>query len=180
MEAPETKPLIGTDIPWSFVEGEFFTVDDFSPLATVADDGRVTGPPAPMPYGLLTVNSPVLNQPARMPVNHREDFLNFWDITNSGGVGEGQQLIVTYLPYRGFLGPLLRLFMPVLHLEVFPKSVVDEQLGVLPADPKERHAFARETFLFFDRCLRCDSKLWSFATRCARCRRPRLGRGYPA
>src|SRR5438128_857405 len=95
----ERRAVVGVDIPWPAVEGVIFRVRDFTPH--VARHGeKVAAPPIPLPYGALLVDSPDLTEPIQMPVNHRVDYLNFWDIY--GGVwpiGDDQELLVSYLPY---------------------------------------------------------------------------------
>jgi hypothetical protein len=55
MTAAQSKdmPLIGSDLPWSNVEGEVFRVIDFTPVATVDQNGEVSAPRIPMPYGII-------------------------------------------------------------------------------------------------------------------------------
>lgn len=173
MTSPEDdRPLVGRDLPWRLIGAEIFRVIDFTPVATVDEKAKVTAPPVPMPYGLLTVESPILVQPAAMPVNHRLDFLNFWDIYSQGGVGEGHHLLVSYLPYRGFLGPVVRLFSPVLHLFVMSTANADDLFARMSEDPKERHVSARYLFATPDRCFGCGTKLYGMMTRCTKCQTP--------
>jgi hypothetical protein len=125
--AETDTPLIGNEgqIPWRTVEGEVFRITHFTPFASVEGD-TVASPPVPMPYGLLTVESPILNQPALMPINHREEFRNFWEFQALIGDAE-HELLVSYLPCRSFFARLLliRLFGPRLHLRIRPKGELE-------------------------------------------------------
>ena len=78
-EMPErnAKPLLGRDIPWEQVEGEFLRVVYFAAFGTV-EQGRVKAFSAMAPYASLDVECPVLEQCCRMYVTHRVDFLHLW------------------------------------------------------------------------------------------------------
>ena len=146
-----------------------FLVTQFTLFATVDDAGRVTAPPVPMPYALLSVESPTMAVPELMPVNHRLDFLNFVDIDRHGAIKPGYQLLVSFLPYRGFLGPVLRRFLPVLHLFVMSEPKAQSLITWTLNDPKQRRESARYLFATPPRCFGCSRKLYSWQTRCTEC-----------
>ena len=167
-----SEPYIGHNIPWKLIEGELFRIAHFTSLAAVVE-GRMQAPSAPLPYALLRVESPVLNQPALMPVNHRNEFLNLRDIYEGTGVPVGWEMLVSHLPYRGFLGPLIRLTFPRLHLRLARAGELESYYS------DERHwrrPAAREYFFpkgITGRCS-CGAKLYTFVVRCARCDCPVL------
>lgn len=102
---PKTNPLfVGLDIPWKKIEGEVLRVLAFTPLASV-EEGRIKGASIPNPYALLDIESPILKLPARMPVNHRVDFLKLWQLYRQAGLADFDgEVLVTWVQYRGFLG----------------------------------------------------------------------------
>lgn len=169
---PADKPLIGKEIPWKPLEGQVFRISHFSPFATV-DGDKVSAPSPPMPYAVLTVESPILNQAALMPVNHRDEFLNLRDIYEQRGVASDEELLVSYLPYKGFLGPFVRLFGPRLHLRIRPKGDLERYYS---DDQHWQKPSARQYFLpsrvAGRRCSNCGSRLYTFVVRCPKCRRP--------
>ena len=169
------EPFVGQEIQWGQIEGDLFRVMRFTPMATAAG-GKVTESVGRMPYGLLKVESPILNQPARIPVNHRDEFLNLWDIYQDGdGMKEGTELLVSYLPYRGFLGFLTRMIQPRLHLRVHPAGELERYYS---DESHWERPSARD--YFFPKsvvgryCRHCQSRLYTFVVRCAKCRRPVL------
>ena len=119
-----------------------------------------------MPYGVLVVESPILNEPAMMPTNHREEFRNFLEFKPLIGDAE-KELLVSYLPYRGFLGPLLRLFMPRLHLRIRQKGELERYYA---DDSHWRKPSARQAFFTSNRCLNCHGRTYTFSVRCAKCK----------
>ena len=167
--------FIGKEIPWKQIEADLFRVVGFTPLATVVD-GRIKEAVAGMPYGLLAVESPILNHEARMPVNHREEYLNLWDIyQEEGGVSTGTALLVSYLPYRGFFGIFVRMFQARVHFRLratgeLERYYSDESHWLRPS---ARDYFFPKSILG-NYCSHCKSKLYTFVVRCSKCRRPVL------
>lgn len=172
MAAPPEYPddvFIGKHIPWKLVEGEVFRITDFGPFATVEGD-KVKALSVFMPYALLAVESPILNQPALMPILHRAEFLNLHEIYEQRGVGTEEEVLVSYLPYRGFLGPLLRLLgLPRLHLRIRPKGELERYYA---DDQHWQRPSARETFFTSRWCSNCTGRIHTFTVRCPRCGRP--------
>ena len=89
---------------------------------------RVAGP-----YAVLTVESPSLKLRAMISVVHRLDFRNLWEIYEQRRVAAEEEVLLGYMPYAGFLGPLLRPFLPRLHLLIYPKGALE-----FFSDPKGR------------------------------------------
>lgn len=169
------EPFVGREIQWNEIEGDLFRVIRFTPMATAAG-GKVTESVGGMPYGLLEVESPILNQSARVPVNHRDEFLNLWDIYQGGtGIPEGAELLVSYLPYRGFLGFLTRMFQPRLHLRLRATGELERYY----ADDSHWKQPSGRAFFFPKTsvgryCRHCHSKLYTFVVRCSKCHQPVL------
>jgi hypothetical protein len=171
----ERRVVIGIDIPWPAVEGVIFRARDFTPYAARLEGEKVVAPPLPNPYGSLLVDGPGFRAPIQMPVNHRSDYLNFLDIYGGASpIAPDKELLVSYLPYRGFLGPILRLAMPFLHLRAWYKMLLEDLFSHLPSDdPRERRIWAKELIVSVQ-CVRCGRKALSFNTRCVHCRVPLL------
>ncbi len=97
-------PVIGREIPWTTIIGQVFRVQDFDRGGTtIGDDGRVHAGSFFRPYGYLVVESPILNQPARLPICHRDDFLlaaSVFDEPELAHVTDEAELLVTYVPER--------------------------------------------------------------------------------
>jgi len=120
-------PLIGRDIPWESIEGEFCRVKHFTPLAVVESD-KVKSASSMLPYASLRVELPsleghqdyqqklkgiILPHEATMPVLHKLDFRNLWDIFNKMGINtEINEVLVVYAPLKR--RKLINLFSSVL------------------------------------------------------------------
>ena len=55
----------------------------------------------------MLVGSPILSQPTRLPIVHRDDFrlaANAYDFSPASEVLEENELLVTYIPLDGFRG----------------------------------------------------------------------------
>lgn len=152
-------------IPWKVIEGQVFRVTHFTPFAWV-EGHRVTGSRAPMPYGVLSVESPILNQPVDMPVRHRDEFLNFWEFKPVIDNSEAE-VLVSYLPYRGLLGPLLRLGLPCLHARIAPKGELERYYA---DDAHWQNPSAREELFWHRYCPNCNARIRSFSIRCHKCK----------
>ena len=113
--------LIGKDIPWESIEKEDLRVIHFAPLAEVRDS-KIKGPLGLLPYGLLTVESPLIPREATLPVTHKVDFHNLWDIFKVRGVNPDEEVLVFYAPSSGFLSRI----KPKLHIFIYPKGHQEE------------------------------------------------------
>jgi hypothetical protein len=108
-----SEPLVGVEIPWKDIVRQVFLVTDFDRKDTQIVDDKVVDPGANKPYGYLVVESPILNQAARLPLIHRDDFWLAasvfddprWSEVIASGDGE---LLATYAPRKvlanGFSG----------------------------------------------------------------------------
>jgi hypothetical protein len=76
----------------------------------------------------LVVASPILNQPARLPIIHRDDFLLatfFFDEPNVEEMLAEGELLVTYAPKRTLPGGKSAGFTHVLHYVFCPPGTLD-------------------------------------------------------
>lgn len=127
--SPESTdtPVVGYDINWNAFKNEYCRVELFASLGTTIEAGKVRG--ATSPYALLTLDSPWLAEHSLMPVGHREDFRNLWEIFERRGVGEGEEVLVSYTPF--FENQLkwlrfLRPWLPRLYLAIYPRGHLEE------------------------------------------------------
>ncbi len=120
---------IGRDLPWSQAVRQVFRVLEFDRgNTTFADDGAPRTESASDPYGYLVVVSPILTQPARLPIIHRDDFLLatfFFDEPNCDEMLAQGELLVTYAPKRTFPGGKSAGFTHVLHYVSCPPGTLD-------------------------------------------------------
>lgn len=127
-------PYISVDIPWEQVEGEFLRIVDFTPFATI-EGAKVKAPEAPLPYALAKVESPKLERMAAMPIAHRVDFRNLWEIYHQG-VSSEEEVLVTYYPhYKGLLRLANALgHLPKFAISIYPRGALDKIYEVLARD----------------------------------------------
>jgi hypothetical protein len=124
--------LLGKDVPFTSIEQEACRVKHFVAIARI-EGGKVRGTGG-MPYGLLRVESPLLPGEAIMPVVHRLDFLNAYEVFEQRGVRDDEEALVIYAPASGFFGGL----KPKLHFYINPKGHFEEIY-----DPEFKPADAR-------------------------------------
>lgn len=95
-------PEIGREISWSDIVRHVFRVCDFDKAGTrVGADGQVYAASKIKPYGYLLVDSPILNQRARLPIIHRDDFLLAASVFDDPSVAQRlshEEMLVTYAP----------------------------------------------------------------------------------
>ncbi len=95
-------PEIGRDIGWTDIIRHVFRVKEFDRTGTTVGPGdKVKASGRFKPYGYLLVESPILNQPARLPIVHRDDFLlatTVFDDPQFAEFVETEELLVTYAP----------------------------------------------------------------------------------
>jgi hypothetical protein len=95
-------PEIGPDIKWTDIIRHVFHVLEFDRAGTVIGPGdTVKALSSSKPYGYMLVESPILNQPAKLPIVHRDDFLlaaSVFDEPHLLEVIKEQELLVTYVP----------------------------------------------------------------------------------
>lgn len=120
--------LIGRDIPWEAIEGEFCRVKHFTPLAIV-ESGKVKSASSMLPYASLLVELPKLKNAhlpheASMPVVHKDDFLRLWQVFNERGVHSEEEVIVCYEPF--YRSKFFSRLTPRLHIYIFQKGHHDQ------------------------------------------------------
>lgn len=99
---------IGKDIPWTEIIGHAFHVLEFDRTGTkIEPSGKLKTKGFFKPYGYLFVESPILKQPARLPIVHRDDFLLADSVFDEPkwfqAIQEGE-LLVTYVPKHNLPG----------------------------------------------------------------------------
>jgi hypothetical protein len=123
-------PDIGRDIEWTDVIRQVFRVLDFDRNKTVIrEDGKVVIRSIFKPYGYLLVESPVLNQQARLPIMHRDDFLLAASVYDNPFLVEDikkKDLLVTYIPRQELPGGFAAGVTHTLHYIITSKNVIDK------------------------------------------------------
>lgn len=97
-------PEIGRDLEWGGVVRQVFSVLEFNRgNTTIGPDGMPKSSGLTVSYGYLLVSSPIFNQPARLPLIHRDDFMLatfVFDEPNCDEILENAELLVTYAPEK--------------------------------------------------------------------------------
>jgi hypothetical protein len=124
-------PEVGRDISWADIINHVFHVLEFDRVGTAVDrDDHVRAGSPTRPYGYLLVESSILNQQARLPIVHRDDFLLAASVFDEPGLvdmvttGEAE-LLVTYAPERLLPGGLTGSPFHVLHYVLAPRGSLD-------------------------------------------------------
>jgi len=95
-------PEIGREIKWTDIVRHVFRVLEFDRAGTIIGPGdTVKALSSFKPYGYLLVESPILNQPVRLPIVHRDDFLlaaSVFDEPQFLEAPKEVELLVTYVP----------------------------------------------------------------------------------
>jgi hypothetical protein len=124
---------IGRDCEWTDVIGQVFRVLEFDRAGTVILSGeKVKAKSLFKPYGYLLVESPILNQPVRLPIVHRDDFLlaaSVFDESQWLEVIKGQELLVTYIPKHKLSRGMAGIFH-ALHYVITPRGTLDRYYEV--------------------------------------------------
>ena len=135
-------PLIGRDIEWEAFEGHYCRVKHFLPLAIV-ESGKVRDLSKFMPYASMrieyvtntTEEGLIVVQEASMPVIHKLDFRNLWEVfierqvygdTREYGVSTELEVLVVYAPLkRRKLTKLFSGILPSLVIQLYPKGSLE-------------------------------------------------------
>ncbi len=127
-------PEIGREIQWTDIIRQVFRVLEFDRAGTTIGPGdTVKAASAVLPYGYLLVESPILNQPVRLPIVHRDDFLLAASVFDeprlAEAVKEEDELLVSYIPKhklpRGLAGT-----SHALHYVITPRGTLDRYYEV--------------------------------------------------
>jgi len=138
-------PLIGRDIPWEAIEGEFCRVEHFTPFAIV-ESGKVKSASPTLPYASLRVELPdssrhpdyqqklkniTLPSKASMPVIHKLDFRNLWEVFKETNINhEIMEVIVVYAPLkRRTITNLFSSVLPSLVIQLHGKGALERLYG---------------------------------------------------
>ncbi len=127
-------PLIGKEISWADIVNHVFRVLEFDRSdTTIEQNNQVKAHKSLLgvtfkPYGYLLVESPILNQKARLPIIHRDDFMlaaSVFDVPKLAEIVVDEELLVTYAPKhllpKGFSGSPHH----VLHYVITPRGTLD-------------------------------------------------------
>ncbi|MDD4052916.1 MAG: hypothetical protein PHR28_13600 [candidate division Zixibacteria bacterium] len=128
-DAKNIIAVIGEDVSWSDVVNHAFRVLEFDRTSTTIDpDGQVKAKSSFEPYGYLLVETPILNNLARLPIIHRDDFLlvaNVFDEPKLADLIEDGELLVTYAPKRLLPKGLSGSPHHVLHYVITQRGTID-------------------------------------------------------
>lgn len=126
-------PEIGRDIKWTDIIRHVFHVLEFNRAGTIiGPGGNVKAVSSFKPYGYLLVESPILNQPVRLPIVHRDDFLlaaSVFDEPQWLEIVKEEELLVTYVPKRKLPGGLAGT-SHALHYVITPRGTLDRYYEV--------------------------------------------------
>lgn len=128
-------PIIGRDIPWDTIKQQYCRVKHFTFIAVV-ESGKVKAPSPILPYASLLVESPFFFKEASLPVLHKLDFRNLWEVfmerkvygdTRDYGAGTEMEVLVVYDPLkrRKLTKFLPQGFLPSLLIELYPKGTLE-------------------------------------------------------
>jgi len=121
--------LIGRDIEWEAIEEQYCRVKHFTPIAVVASS-KIKEVSKILPYASLRVECPKVFQDALMPVVHKLDFRNLWEVFMERGVGTEEEVIVVYAPLkRRKLARLFSGILPSLVIQLYPKGSLERLEG---------------------------------------------------
>ena len=126
-------PEVGRDIQWTDIIRHVFRVLEFDRAGTTVDVGNTVKPVSALaPYGYLVVESPILNQPVRLPIVHRDDFLLAASVFDEPQLAEAtktEELLVTYVPKHNLPGGLAGI-SHALHYVMIPRGTLERYYSV--------------------------------------------------
>jgi hypothetical protein len=134
VHAKDIIPEIDKEISWADIVNHTFRVLEFDRNGTIIDENnQVKAKSSFQPYGYLLVESPILNNRARLPIIHRDDFLlaaSVFDEPKLADLADSEELLVTYAPKH--LGPKGLSASPhhVLHYAIVPSGTLDSYYSV--------------------------------------------------
>ncbi len=142
-------PEIGLELSWIDIVNHIFRVLDFDRSDTIINQNNdVIAKSLYRPYGYLLVESPILNQKARLPIIHKNDFwlaASVLDEPKLKYLSVPEELLVTYSP-KHFL-PTGHSGSPhhVLHYVIAPSGTLDSYYSfnndIYMAKPDPRKLF---------------------------------------
>ncbi len=128
-------PLIGKEISWADIVNQVFRVLEFDRSdTTIEQNNQVKARKSLLgvtfkPYGHLLVESPILNQKARLPIIHRDDFMlaaSVFDVPKLADIlFVDNEFLVTYAPKHLLPKGLSGSPHHVLHYVITPRGTLD-------------------------------------------------------
>jgi hypothetical protein len=122
-------PEVGREISWADIVRQVFRVLEFDRTdTTIGPNDNVSSSSMFTPYGYLLVESPIMNQPVRLPIIHRDDFLLAASVFDEPKLAElitTDELLVTYAPKKILRGGLAGDTSHVLHYVLSPEGTLD-------------------------------------------------------
>lgn len=122
-------PKIGTDVSWADILRHLFRVLEFDRVGTtIGPMNQLQALSDFTPYGYLLVESPILSQPMRLPIVHRDDFLlaaSVFDEPKLVDLINEEELLVTYAPKKVLSRGLAGDTSHVLHYVITPRGTLD-------------------------------------------------------
>ena len=154
IDAEDIVPDIGKDISWAEIVNHAFRVLEFDRSGTTIDKNyQVKAKSSIDPYGYLLVESPILNNRARLPIIHQVDFLlaaSVFDEPELKKFVKSEELLVTYSPQRILSNGFSDSPLHVLHYIIVPRGTLDAYYSVKNnkhmAKPKPKKIFG--SFLY--------------------------------
>lgn len=127
-------PEIGRDIAWTDIVRHVFRVLEFDRAGTIVGPGdTIEAASSDTPYGYLRVESPILSEPGRLPIVHRDDFLlaaSVFDEPQLLRAVEGvEELLTTYVPEHKLPGGLAGV-SHALHYVITPRGTLERYYEV--------------------------------------------------
>jgi hypothetical protein len=127
-------PEVGKGIKWIDIVGQVCRVLEFDKDGTIiGSDNQVKATSSFKPYGYLLVESPIFNQPVRLPIVHRDDFLLASSVFDDPSVAETieeDELLVTYVPKRTLPNGMMAGTSHALHYVITPRGTLDRYYEV--------------------------------------------------
>lgn len=134
IDVKDIIPEIGQEISWLDIVNHAFRVLEFDRGDTIIDQNdQVKAINSFEPYGHLLVESPILNQRARLPIIHRDDFLlaaSVFDEPKLADLIASEELLVTYSPKHLLPKGLSGSPHHVLHYAIVPSGTLDSYYSV--------------------------------------------------
>jgi hypothetical protein len=125
---------VGKGIKWIDIVGQVCRVLEFDKGDTIiGPDNKVKATSSFKPYGYLLVESPIFNQPVRLPIVHRDDFLLAASVFDEPRLAEAikeEELLVTYLPKRTLPNGMMAGPTHALHYVITPRGTLDRYYEV--------------------------------------------------
>jgi len=124
--------VIGKDVPWDAIRNAFCRVNSFTPLAKVKS-GKIKDAIPGLHYASLSVELPRIKElpsEAVMPITHKIDFRNLWEVYKERGLNQDEEVLVVYSPTaQSKLGRILSGVLPKLVIRIYPIGSLEKING---------------------------------------------------